>query len=101
MPYRAVFFDLFDTLVRFDRDRLPEIGIKGKNVRSPAGQLHTVLCRHVAGVTLDACYEALLTSWKEAERLRAIDHREGRGRQRFSLFFSPLGLPAAAAPPPP
>jgi len=98
MAYRAVFFDLFDTLVRFERDRLPEIQIKGKAVRSTAGKLHAVLTRHVPGVTLDACYEALLTSWKEAERLRAIDHREVSARERFSFFFPALGLAPGAVP---
>lgn len=98
MAYRAVFFDLFDTLVRFERDRLPEIEIKGKTVRSTAGQLHGVLSRHVPGVTLEACYEALLTSWKEAERLRAIDHREVSARERFSFFFPALGLAPDAVP---
>jgi HAD superfamily hydrolase (TIGR01509 family) len=98
MAYRAVFFDLFDTLVRFERDRLPEITIKGKTVRSTAGHLHAVLARHVPQVTLDACYEALLVSWKEAERLRAIDHREVTARERFSFFFPALGLEAAALP---
>jgi FMN phosphatase YigB (HAD superfamily) len=99
MPYRAVFFDLFDTLVCFERDRLPEITIKGKTVRSTAGQLHAVLARHVPRVTLEACYEALLVSWKEAERLRAIDHREVTARERFAFFFPALGLEAAALPP--
>jgi HAD superfamily hydrolase (TIGR01509 family) len=99
MAYRAVFFDLFDTLVRFDRTRLPEIQIKGKAVKSTAGQLHAVLCRQLPGFTLEACYDALLTSWKEAERLRAIDHREVSARERFSFFFPALGLPAAAVPP--
>jgi HAD superfamily hydrolase (TIGR01509 family) len=98
MAYRAVFFDLFDTLVRFDRDRLPEIEIKGRAVRSTAGHLHAVLGRHVPGVTLEACYDALLSSWKEAERLRAIDHREVSARERFSFFFPALGLAPAAVP---
>ena len=81
MTYTAVFFDLFDTLVRFERDRLPEVTIKGKTVRSTAGKLHAVLRRHLPDVTLEACYEALLSSWKEAERLRAIDHREVSARE--------------------
>jgi HAD superfamily hydrolase (TIGR01509 family) len=98
MAYRAVFFDLFDTLVRFDRDRLPEIHIKGKAVKSTAGRLHAELCRHLPGFTLEACYDALLASWKEAERLRAIDHREVSARERFSFFFPALGLDAAAVP---
>ena len=99
MSYDAVFFDLFDTLVRFERDRLPEITIKGKTVRSTAGHLHGVLARHAPQVTLEQCYEALLVSWKEAERLRAIDHREVSARERFSYFFPAAGLDAAALPP--
>ncbi|HTO10766.1 MAG TPA: HAD family hydrolase [Candidatus Binatia bacterium] len=98
MGYRAVFFDLFDTLVRFERDRLPEVQIKGKTVRSTAGTLHAVLTRDVPGVTLEACYDALVASWKEAERLRAIDHREVSARERFSFFFPALGVEAAAVP---
>jgi len=98
MAYRAVFFDLFDTLVRFERDRLPELRIKGKTVRSTAGQLHAVLARHAPQVTLEECYAALLTSWQEAERLRAIDHREVSARERFSYFFPALGLDAATLP---
>ena len=98
MAYQAVFFDLFDTLVRFERDRLPEVLIKGKTVRSTAGTLHRVLCRHVPDVTLEACYDALLASWKEAERLRAIDHREVSARERFSFFFPALGLEPTAIP---
>ena len=96
--YRAVFFDLFDTLVRFERERLPEIQIKGRTVRSTAGILHGVLARQVPGVTLEACWDALQASWKEAERLRAIDHREVSARERFSFFFPALGLDAAAVP---
>jgi putative hydrolase of the HAD superfamily len=98
MAYRAVFFDLFDTLVRFRRDRLPEIEIAGKTVRSTAGHLHAVLIRHAPQVTLERCYAALLASWQEAERLRAIDHREVAARERFGFFFRTLGLEPAALP---
>ncbi len=98
MAYDAVFFDLFDTLVRFERHRLPEIEIKGRRVHSTAGHLHAVLAPHAPRVTLEECYAALLTSWKEAERLRAIDHREVAARERFSYFFPALGLDAATLP---
>ena len=85
--YDAVFFDLFDTLVRFDRDRLPQIEIAGRRVRSTAGCLHALLQPHAPSVSLDQCYEALLASWQEAERRRAIDHRE---TMRDSLWRAPL-----------
>ena len=99
MPYAAILFDLFDTLVRFDRDRMPEIQINGKTVRTSAGKLHAVLNAHAPQVSLEACYEALLGSWREAERLRAIDHREVPAPVRFAHFFKRLGLDEAALPP--
>src|SRR2546422_562650 len=49
MTYTAVLFDLFDTLVRFDRDRMPEIQVNGRTVRSTAGHLHPVPWRGRSG----------------------------------------------------
>jgi putative hydrolase of the HAD superfamily len=98
MTYTSIFFDLFDTLVHFERDRLPEIHINGKTVRSTAGHLHAVLAAHAPGITLDRCYGALLASWQEAERLRAIDHREVCAQERFADFFHRLGLSGAGVP---
>ena len=90
--YTAVFFDLFDTLVRFKRDQLPAIEINGKTVRSTAGRLHGVLCPHVPDLTLERCYGALSASWSEAERLRNLDDREVSAPERFTDFFRRLSL---------
>jgi HAD superfamily hydrolase (TIGR01549 family) len=98
MPYAAVLFDLFDTLVRFDRDRMPEIQINGKAVHTSAGQLHAILSAHAPQISLEAFYEALVESWQEAERLRAIDHREVSAPVRFTYFFRRLGLDEATLP---
>jgi FMN phosphatase YigB (HAD superfamily) len=98
MRYRAVLFDLFDTLVRFDRERMPEIQINGKPVRSSAGMLHGILQTQAPQIGLEACYEALGASWREAERLRALDHREVSAIDRFAYFFRQLGLDEAALP---
>jgi HAD superfamily hydrolase (TIGR01549 family) len=97
--YNAVFFDLFDTLVHFDRARLPEIEIDGRPVRSTAGCLHALLQPHAPSVSLQQCYDALLSSWKDAERLRAIDHREVSAPERFRHFFGRLELEHATLPP--
>jgi putative hydrolase of the HAD superfamily len=99
MAYTAIFFDLFDTLVHFQRERLPEVEINGKKVRSTAGHLHAVLAAHVPDVTLERTYAALLASWQEAERLRAIDHREVSALERFGEFFRRLGLDPTSLPP--
>jgi FMN phosphatase YigB (HAD superfamily) len=99
MPYAAILFDLFDTLVRFDRERMPEIQVNGKTVRSSAGALHALLRVHAPEIGLEQCYEALIASWREAERLRAIDHREVPAPVRFAHFFRRLGLDEATLPP--
>ncbi len=99
MSYEAVFFDLFDTLVCFDRDRLPIVEINGRTVRSTAGHLHAVLAPHAPDVTLERCYEALIGSWQEAERLRKVDDREVPAPTRFADFYRRLALDPALLPP--
>jgi len=92
MTYRAVLFDLFDTLVLFHRDRLPEIQVNGRRIRSTAGHLHAAFRPFAPHVELPAFVEALFWSWQEAERLRADDHREVAAPERFGLLFGRLEL---------
>lgn len=99
MSFRAVLFDLFDTLVRFDRNRLPEVRLDGKVVRSTVGHLFPVLAPHAPGVDLPRLYDALIASWQEAERIRALDGREVTAPERFGFLFSHLGLEPQAVPP--
>lgn len=98
MAYRVILFDLFDTLVTFDRERLPQIQVNGRTVRSTAGRLHAIFVADVPGVTLEVLYEALVGSWQEAERRRAADHREVPARERFHDLIGRLGLQADTLP---
>ncbi len=98
MTVKAVLFDLFDTLVIFDRDRLPVLEVNGRQVRSTVGHLHAILRDHAPDVTLGACYDALIWSWHEAERERAIDHREVSAPQRFGHWLARLRIDPAACP---
>ena len=90
--YAAVLFDLFDTLVHFDPDRLPVVEIDGRTVRSSAGRLHAILRGHAPHVPLNACYDALRGSWQEAERLRALDHREVTAPARMDDMLRRLSV---------
>src|SRR5262249_37984615 len=96
---RAIFFDLFDTLVRFDRERLPQVEIAGRRVRTTAGHLHPILRTWAPDVTLEAFHTALLESWQEAERRRAVDHREVTAPERFVHLFRCLALDPEGCPP--
>ena len=99
MTTRAVLFDLFDTLVVFDRDRLPELTLNGRTVRSTAALVHEVLVAHVSGVDLPVFADALAWSWREAERVRDETHREVSAHERYGLVFQRLGMDPAALPP--
>ena len=96
--YTAVLFDLFDTLVRFDRGRLPVVSIGGREVRSSVPWLYVIARSALPGVTLEAFYEAFYWSYQEAERRRAADHREIAARERFGLFYARLGVSEGSAP---
>lgn len=96
---RAVLFDLFDTLVRFDRERLPAVEIGGRVVRTTAGRLHPLLRRWAPEVTLEAFYQALLDSWADAERRRAVDHREVSAPERFAHLLRRIDLDPDGCPP--
>jgi 2-haloacid dehalogenase len=99
MAYRAVLFDLFDTLVRFDRKRLPLIQVDGRTLHSTAGHLHEIFRTRAPEVDLAAFVDALLWSWEEAERVRAVDHREVCAPERFGLLFGRLKIdPESVSP---
>lgn len=98
MSYRAVLFDLFDTLVLFQRERLPEVRVDGRIIRSTAGHLHQAFRAFAPGVELGDFVNALLWSWQEAERLRSETHREVAAPERFGMLFSRLGLEPSMVP---
>jgi HAD superfamily hydrolase (TIGR01509 family) len=98
-PYTAVLFDMFDTLVRLDRDRLPAAHIGGREVRSSVPALHGIASRALPGVALETFYDAFLWSYQEAERLRADTHEEVPAHRRLELFYRRVGADPAAIPP--
>ncbi|MFQ5897537.1 MAG: HAD family hydrolase [Candidatus Methylomirabilia bacterium] len=98
MTARAILFDFFDTLVLFDRRRLPEIRLNGRLVHTTAGRLLPILAPYAPGLELPRFYEALIASWQQAEEVRSADHREVPAAERFRLLLSHLGLDPAAVP---
>ena len=99
MTPAAVLFDLFDTLVLFDRERLPEVHVNGETRRSTAGHLHAAFQPFAPGLSLGDFVEALFWSWQEAERMRGENHREVTAPERFGLMFGRLGLGEGRVPP--
>ena len=92
MSYRAILFDLFDTLVWLDRERLPEVRVNGKTIRSTAGHLYAAFRPFAPGVEIGDFVDALRWSWQEAERFRSETHREVAAPERLGLLIGHLGL---------
>jgi FMN phosphatase YigB (HAD superfamily) len=96
--YTTVLFDLFDTLVRLERDRLPAVQIDGREVRSSVARLYPAAAAALPGLRVEALYEALVWSYQEAERRRGATHREVPARQRLGLCYARLGVDPDAVP---
>jgi putative hydrolase of the HAD superfamily len=96
--FTTVLFDMFDTLVRLDRERLPAVRIGAREVRSSVPELHPLAGAALPGVGLDAFYEAFLWAYQEADRLRAETHREVPARERLELVYRRLGADPAGVP---
>ena len=98
MRPKAVLFDLFDTLVLFDRSRLPEVQVNGRTIRSTAGHLHRAFQPFAPGLELTGFVDALFWSWQEAERIRDETHREVPAAERFGMMFGRLGVDGGTLP---
>jgi FMN phosphatase YigB (HAD superfamily) len=96
--YTTVLFDMFDTLVRLDRERLPRVRIKGRDVASSVGRVFPAAAPGLPGVSLDAFYDAFLASYRDAEEHRGPDHREVPAFERFGFCYARLGVDPASVP---
>ena len=92
--YKAVIFDLFDTLVDFDRALIPTVTIDGREVRTTAGETYKVLAAQTQHLTFDTYYRALSEVSRELTAVRERDHLEIPARRRFERLFDHLACHA-------
>ena len=94
--YRAILFDLCDTLVHFDAERLPLIEVGGQPTHSTAQAIHRALTArpHIPFDTFHAC---LLAVTAEIAAARELDDREVTSQERFQRVLTRLGAEASPA----
>jgi FMN phosphatase YigB (HAD superfamily) len=95
--YRAVIFDLFDTLVDFDRTQIPVVTIDGREVRTTAGETYKALAQYAPHISFDTYYAALSTVTQALFAVREREHLEIPARRRYEVLFDRLGMPHDAA----
>jgi putative hydrolase of the HAD superfamily len=94
---RGVLFDLFGTLIAFDREQLPEAVVGGRRVRTTLGALTDLLGEWAPAVAPEAFFEALATVSEEMALARAYDHVEIPSRERFRRALERVGAEEDAA----
>lgn len=88
--YKAVIFDLFDTLVNFNRSRLPAVDIDGVEIRSTSIEVYKVFQKFHNNVDFKDFYAAFTESYAEFEENKQKDYREFHSRERFELMISKM-----------
>ncbi len=93
----AIFFDLYNTLVHFDFDRLPRFSYKGR--QRPSTMLDAfreLQQRWGLGMQVEQFHDEVYSSWKEMEAMKA-DGREYSSSHRFRMLLERLGIDDRAA----
>jgi FMN phosphatase YigB (HAD superfamily) len=96
--YSALIFDLFDTLVDFQRDRMPLIRVNGAEVRSTSRHVYDRFKSVCQEVPFEEFYAAFMDAYREAERIRAQELREITSEERFRIVLSKLRTPLEKLP---
>jgi HAD superfamily hydrolase (TIGR01549 family) len=97
MPrYRAVLFDLFDTVALYDREKLPLVTVDGRTKRKTTPALRESFERAAAGIPFDRFVTAFSDVSHEQQDAFAHDLREVPCATRFERTLVRAGLPASA-----
>lgn len=90
--YKALLFDLCDTLVTLDFPRLPTVAVNGQQVRSTSGLIYDVLKDSHPHITFDEFYSVLSETTRQLHLIRDQELREVTSKQRFQKILEHLDL---------
>lgn len=90
--YRAVIFDMFDTLVNFKNVHLPLIQVNGREVRSTSPFVYEALKPLCAAIPFEQFFLAFIGTYRAAEEIRNREQREVTARERFRMLFERLNI---------
>ncbi len=95
-PYRAVIFDLFNTVALWRPDRMPRFTWRGETRPSSLGVLRELLAEAVPSLAFDDFYDALERTNGALARERDVTLREIPSRERFSRTLIEAGFEAGS-----
>lgn len=97
-PWQAIFFDLFNTLILFDRSRLPQVEFEGRESYSTSPEVYSRLQEeYPGGCDFEHFHRQYLDSQQQIREFRSRDHREYTCLRRFEILGQRLDLEPGAA----
>lgn len=91
--YRAILFDLFNTVALFDPEKLPAFEWGGKTLRSTMGGVRPVVERLFPHVPFSLFFQIFTEVSRELGEVRSRDLREIPSLERFRQVLKRLGEP--------
>jgi len=90
--YKVIIFDLFDTIVNFNRSLLPEAELNGSQINSTSAAVYKLFKKYYEHVTFDDFYSAFLKSYEEFEEMKKKENLEFHNKERFKLMLDKLNI---------
>lgn len=94
--YRAILFDLFNTVALWRPERMPRFTLAGRTTPSTLGELARLLEAEAPALSFEAFHDALLEVNTELAERRAHDQRELASAARFAAVLTRAGHGPAA-----
>lgn len=91
--YRAIVFDLFDTIVDFEPQKMPVVLLDGREIRTTSGKLFDILSKYYKQVEFASFYRAWMEVLQEIRDEVELTHKEITAPKRFLRVLSKLSLP--------
>jgi len=93
MPrYKALLFDLCDTLVTLNFSKLPTVAVNGQSIRSTSGLIYAVLQESYPKITFDKFYSVMSETTHQLHLVRDQEQREITSEHRFQKILERLDL---------
>ena len=90
--YKNIIFDLFDTLILFKPELLPEILVNGSLRHSTGPDVYQTFQKHYGFYEINTFYEYFYKSYNKFQELKNIDNREYPNSKRFIIMLNDMKL---------
>lgn len=88
--YKNIIFDLFDTLILFKPELLPEININGSIHHSTGLDVYEVFSGYYNKCSFEVFIHYFMDSYKKFQNLKNIDNREYHNSRRFHIMLNEM-----------